>query len=239
MGMPLIGLTTYHGVNPQGLPTVALLRNYIQAIIEAGGVAVLIPSELTDEARETLFARLDGILFTGGGDIAIELFNGEDHPRVSDIDHERDELEIPLLKKAVEQEKPFLGICRGLQVTNVALGGTLFTHVEDQLEGALKHDYFPDYPRNLLSHPVQVSEDNLLSKVLAEPILRVNSLHHQGVRDLAPTLKAVAFAPDGLVEAVEIPGHRFGFAVQWHPEWLTDQPATRRLFSAFVEACRN
>jgi putative glutamine amidotransferase len=155
---------------------------------------------------------------------------------VGELDPERDTLEIPLLRFVVAQEKPFLGICRGLQVTNVALGGTLYTHIEDQYPGALKHDWYPDIPRDTLAHPVRVEEGSRMAEILGEPLLQVNSLHHQGIKDLAPTLKAAAYAPDGMIEAVEMPGHRFGLAVQWHPEWLTDQEPMRKLFRAFVQA---
>ncbi len=214
----------------------ALLKAYVDALVEAGGIPVLIPACLTEEGRQSLFKRLDGILFTGGGDIALEYFDGEPHPRVDGVDKERDELEFFMLRAAAQKEKPFLGICRGFQVVNVALGGTLYTHIADQKPEALKHDYYPDYPRTLLAHPVKVDEDTHLAEILGETELSVNSLHHQGAKAIPAELKPVAYAPDGLVEAVELPAHPFGIAVQWHPEWMTDQPSTRRLFRAFVEA---
>ena len=108
---------------------------------EAGGIPMLIPSGITEEAVKSLFERLDGILLTGGGDIAIERFDGEPHPRVEGVDPDRDTLELALVQAAAESGKPFLGICRGFQVVNVALGGTLYTHIQDQLPGAIKHDY--------------------------------------------------------------------------------------------------
>jgi len=237
MSIPIIGLTTRHEATKQGLSAVVLLRVYVRAMVAAGGVPVLIPSELPEEYWRELYARLDGILFAGGGDIARESFGGEDHPRISEVDGERDALEIAMLQTAIQDGKPFLGICRGCQIVNVALGGMLYTDIADQKPGALKHDYYPDWPRDYIAHPVKVNDDSRLAALLGETALNVNSLHHQGISYLAPALKAVAFAPDGLVEAVELLGHPFGFAVQWHPEWLTDQPAMRRLFSAFVEAC--
>ena len=140
--------------------------------------------------------------------------------------------------KYLEKGKPFFGICRGAQVVNVALGGNLYTHIEDQHPDALKHDYYPDYPRNRLSHPVRVEEGSRLAGIVDEPVLQVNSLHHQGIKGLAPTLKPVAYAPDGIIEAVELSDHPFGLAVQWHPEWLTDQQPMRNLFKAFVDSAR-
>jgi len=234
--MTLIGLTTYNDKNENGNPIVALSTNYVNAILQAGGTPVLIPSQLSAAGWKELYSSLNGILFTGGGDIATEIFQGVDHPKVGEADELRDALELPLLRCAAEDGKPFLGICRGLQVVNVALGGTLYTHIPDQLTNAVKHDWHDGYPRNHLAHPVRVEEGSHISKILVEPILNVNSLHHQGIKDLAPGLKAAAYAPDGLIEAIELPDHPFAIAVQWHPEWLTEHESARRLFKAFVDA---
>lgn len=233
---PLIGITTYDGKSPTDLPIVAVQTSYINAILQAGGVPILLPSQLGREEWQALYPHLGGILLTGGGDIDLKYFVGMPHPKISDVDDERDALELPLLRRAAEDRKPFLGICRGCQVVNVALGGTLYTHIPDQMQTDIRHDCYPDIPRTHLAHPVRIEEDSQISKIFGEPILQVNSLHHQGIKDLAPGLKPVAYSPDGLVEAVELPGHPFGYAVQWHPEWLTDQQPTRNLFKAFVEA---
>jgi putative glutamine amidotransferase len=236
MVYPLIGVTTYHGKNDAGLPVVALLRAYVDAIVQAGGVPVLIPSSLPEEIHREFCARLDGVMFTGGGDVALDRFDGIPHPSVDNVDLERDSIEVSLLETLIQKGKPFLGICRGFQIINVALGGTLYTHIIDQLPGALKHDYYPVIPRNYLAHTVKMVDGTNLAGILGEVELPVNSLHHQGAKELASLLRPAAYAPDGLLEAVELPGHPFGIAVQWHPEWLTDQLATRRLFRAFVEA---
>jgi len=238
MSQPIIGITTYNGRTKEDLPAIILLRVYVEAIMQAGGVPVLIPSELDESDWMELYLRLDGILLSGGGDIAVERYNGLPHPRVDGVDEARDALEFGLLNSAIKEGKPFLGICRGSQVVNVGLGGTLYTHVEDQHPDALKHDYFPNFSRNRLSHPVRVEEGSRLAEIVGEPVLQVNSLHHQGIKDLAPRLKPIAYAPDGLIEAVELSDHPFGLAVQWHPEWLTDQQPTRNLFKAFVNSAR-
>jgi len=237
MSLPLIGLTTYNDKNRYGFPVAALMHKYISAVHDAGGAPVLIPSGLADEARRTLLDRLDGILFTGGGDIAIERFGGEPHEKVHLVDEMRDNIELALVGEMIASRKPFLGICRGFQVINVALGGTLYTHIADQLPGAVKHDYDSGSQRETLAHDVQVVPGARIADILGETRLQVNSLHHQGAKIVSAALQPAAHAPDGLVEAVELPGHPFGIAVQWHPEWLTDQPATRRLFRAFVDAC--
>jgi putative glutamine amidotransferase len=128
-----------------------------------------------------------------------------------------------------------LGICRGAQVMNVALGGTLYTHIHDQVKNSLDHDY-PGNLRQVLVHPVNVDESAKAAEIFGETLLQVNSLHHQGLRDIAPRLKVVGYAPDGVPEVVEMSDHPYAVAVQWHPEWLTDQPAMRRLFKSFVVA---
>lgn len=235
---PLIGLTTYTSKNEYGNPVVALATHYIRAILEAGGLPVLIPNLLAESEWQEFYKRLDGIVFTGGGDIETRIFDGLDHPKVGGVDPERDSLELPLLRAAAEDGKPFLGICRGLQVVNVALGGTLFTDIADQLPGAIRHDWHEGFPRTHLAHSVRVEKDSRLAQILDESAPGVNSLHHQGIKDLAPALKAAAYAPDGLVEAVELSGHPFGLAVQWHPEWLVEHESARRLFRAFVDSAR-
>jgi putative glutamine amidotransferase len=238
MSYPIIGLTTYQGSNDTKLPIVALIRAYVDALIVAGAIPVLIPPNLTERSCQILYGRLDGILFTGGGDIAIDRFGGESHPSISGEDLERDSMEFSFLNILVNDQKPFLGICRGLQVFTVGLGGSLFTHLEGQKAGAIKHDYHLDFPRTYMAHKVTLERGTILAKILGEQDLCVNSLHHQGAKMIPARLKPVGYAPDGLVEAVELQNHPFGIAVQWHPEWLTDQPATRRLFSAFVDAAR-
>jgi putative glutamine amidotransferase len=215
-----------------------LMQSYIDVIMQAGGVPVMIPSMIHDNGWEALYARLDGVLFSGGGDIAIEHFSGEAHPRIDDVDPQRDSVELKMLQAAAEDGKPFLGICRGCQVMNVALGGTLYTHLTDHFPKALDHAY-PTNLRTVLVHEVKLEEGTRIAEVTGEPILQVNSLHHQGLKDIAPSLNVTGYAPDGLVEAVELPDHPFGIGVQWHPEWLTDQKPTRDLFRKFIEVAGN
>ncbi|HET6594484.1 MAG TPA: gamma-glutamyl-gamma-aminobutyrate hydrolase family protein [Anaerolineales bacterium] len=232
---PLIGITTNQSKTPYGQPTVMLMQSYINAVMQAGGVPVLIPSLIAEDGWETLYSRLDGILFSGGGDIGLEHSPGEPHPRIDDVDLARDSIELKMVQAAASDGKPFLGICRGCQVVNVALGGTLYTHIPDQLPNALDHSY-PGNMRTTLVHEVKVEEGTQMAEIFGEPILRVNSLHHQGLKDIAPSVRVAGHAPDGLVEAVELPDHPFGLAVQWHPEWLTDQQPMRNLFRGLVQA---
>ncbi len=235
MPKPLIGITTRNNKDVDGHPVTSLQHSYLNAIIQAGGLPVMIPNILSEEDFLDLYSRLNGILFSGGGDVSLRYFNGSDHPRIGEVDDTRDTTEITLMRTAVNDGKPILGICRGAQVMNVALGGTLYTHIYDQFKGALDHAYPGDLRRTLV-HPVNVDETTRSAEIFGETLLNVNSLHHQGLKDIAPALKVSGHAPDGLVEVVEIPDHPYAVGVQWHPEWLTDQPAMQRLFKSFVDA---
>jgi putative glutamine amidotransferase len=232
---PLIGITTHLSNNEYGQTRVILQQAYVQAVMQGGGVPVLIPSLVAQDGWEVLYAHLDGILFSGGGDIALDHFAGDPHPRIADVEPGRDSVELKLIHAAASDGKPFLGICRGCQLMNVAFGGTLYTHLPDQFPDALDHSY-PGNLRHVLVHEVKIEEGTRTADVLGEPIVRVNSHHHQGLKDIAPALRSAGYSPDGLVEAVELPDHPFALGVQWHPEWLTDQEPTRNLFGRFVRA---
>jgi putative glutamine amidotransferase len=201
MPKPLIGITTRNGKDADGHSLTALQHTYTRAILQAGGLPFLIPSMLHQDDFLDLYSRVAGILFTGGGDISLEYFNGSDHPRIGEVDKGRDSTELSLMRTAIDDGKPVLGICRGAQVMNVALGGTLYTHIHDQLKGALDHDY-PGDLRRILVHPVNVDEDTRSAEIFGETLLNVNSLHHQGLKDIATGLRATGYAPDGLVEVV-------------------------------------
>jgi putative glutamine amidotransferase len=240
MPAPRIGVTTRNTHSDfYEIPVISSPKSYLQALSNAGALPVLIPLGLPDSQLQEYLDLVDGVVFTGGGDIETSRFGGEEHDKVYDVDAERDALELQLVHDAVEAEKPILGICRGLQVINVAYGGTLYTHIADQLEGAVEHSYFPGHPWEKIAHPVQVQEGTRLAEIVDTPILNVNSLHHQGVKDLAPNLKATGYAPDGLVEALELEDYPYGLAVQWHPEWLQNDPSMRAIFASFVAAARD
>jgi putative glutamine amidotransferase len=234
--MSLIGLTIHPATAPDRAELDTLLANIIQAVERAGGLPVLIPLGLNDATLRKLYARLDGVLFSGGGDIEPAHYRADAHPAVGGVAPERDRVELALVRWVVADSKPFFGICRGMQVLNVALGGTLYRDLASEYPGAPKHDFYPGLPYDYRSHAIQVEEDSLLSKILGEPVLAVNSLHHQACHDLASGLQVAARAADGVVEAVELPRHPFGLAVQWHPECLPDAPEMRRLFEAFIAA---
>ncbi len=236
MSKPIIGVTTYRFNNKHGYPHYGISVAYMQALIHAGAHPLAIPLGIPPSDLETLIAHLDGVLFSGGGDIHPQLYKGDNHPKVSEVDDERDRLEIALFQAIWERGKPFLGICRGMQLINVALGGNLYEDILDQHPHAMRHQYAKNHPRDYLAHEVEIQPDTQLREVLGVERIKVNSLHHQGVRQLAGQLRCSAVATDGIIEAFEAQEHPFGLAVQWHPENLQAYAPMRALFQAFVRA---
>lgn len=242
---PIIGVTTQtlqaiDGI-PSGLPQSDVMnQRYYIAVALAGGAPVLIP--LLDDEPEALRAAYevcDGVLIPGGVDVDPVHFNEAPHPKLGRVDGARDRVEMQLTRWAVEDEKPLLGLCRGLQVINVALGGSLYQDLEAQYPDAIKHDYFPTYgyDRDHLAHDVALEKDSRLRHLMELDRIAVNSMHHQGIKTLAPALAPSAVAPDGLIEAVEGASDHFLLGVQWHPEVfeMTD-PHTRHVFREFISA---
>jgi putative glutamine amidotransferase len=165
------------------------------------------------------------------------LYGGRLDEAVHSIDPERDAFERAILPLILEADKPLLAICRGVQILNVALGGSLYEDIPSQLPDALRHDWYPNIPRDYLAHWVEVEPGSRLAESLGTRKLRTNSLHHQAIRQPAPGLEVVARAEDAVIEAVELPGKCFAVGVQWHPECLPEEPVMQRLFKAFVSAC--
>jgi putative glutamine amidotransferase len=213
---------------------------YVRALTEAGAVPWLIPLLSDDEATlRGIYDRLDGVFLTGGVDVDPALYGEERHARCDRPDPARDATDMVLVRWAAADDKPLLGVCRGIQALNVACGGSLYQHLAEQHPSALEHAWFSTagHARDYLAHEVRVCPGSRLARVLGALVLPVNSMHHQGIKRLAPGLVVAATAPDGLVEAVERPGSRYFVGVQWHPEELTrTQPAMRRLFEDFIDA---
>jgi putative glutamine amidotransferase len=216
-------------------------RSYIEELRKVGAVPWLIPLIPHDpDTLGEIFSRLDGVFITGGVDVDPARYGEPKTPLCGVTDPDRDAVEIALLKHALDRNLPVLAVCRGLQILNVACGGTLYQDVTTQVPAALKHDHFPtpDKPsRKYLAHDVTVKANSRLAHILGEAVVPVNSMHHQAIKDLAPSLAATAYAPDGIIEGVEGTGGQFLVAVQWHPEELTEtQPGMARLFSTFANA---
>jgi putative glutamine amidotransferase len=240
MSKPLIGITTARTTSEFGYLQFALPGTYVQALVKAGANPVLIPSDLPEEVLKDLVDRLDGVLFSGGGDIQPHHYDADDHPSLSYVDPDRDALEFTLLDEVLRTEKPFFAICRGIQVLNVSLGGRLYVDIPSQIPGALKHSYSPgEIPIDFLAHGVRVEADSRLAEIVGSASVEVNSTHHQAIKELAPGLKPVAYSPDEIIEAVELKGYGFGLGVQWHPERLVAYNSMLALFGAFVGAAQD
>jgi putative glutamine amidotransferase len=235
MSVPLIGVSTSITVGKS--PERACLNSaYVAAVQQAGGVPVLLVPQHDARAQAALLERLDGVLLTGGGDVDPMRFGEVAHPTVSDVSAERDALEIALVEGALERRLPLLAICRGIQVLNVALGGSLHQDVASSPGTPIAHRQ--QAPRHEPTHGVKIEADSRLGDVLGAHDLDVNSMHHQAVKGLGRGLRAVAFSPDGLIEAVElVDPSQLVLGVQWHPEELAPhQPAAQRLFAALIAA---
>jgi putative glutamine amidotransferase len=236
MALPKIGVTVSTDEHHDRTSELKLKEAYFASIRLAGGEPVVFPMDTPVDKVPEIAATFQGILLTGGGDIDPAIFNGEPHPNVYGIDPQRDLLEIALVNYCASNNLPLLGICRGLQVINVALGGTLYTDITDQLTGALRHSCFPAYPRDYLAHSIHLTVSTRLTAITGQNQIMVNSMHHQGIKNLAPDLTLSAIAPDGLAEGIEFMFHPFLLGVQWHPECLPNSPSDLAIFSAFVRS---
>ena len=236
---PVIGVTCSSILVEGASPRQGQNLSYLRALIRAGAAPMLIPN-LTDESLlRAVYERVDGLLLPGGGDVDPGHFGEAPHEKCGPPDPARDETELTLTRWVMEEGKPLLAICRGIQVLNVALGGSLYQDIAAQVPGAGRHDWHPGYPRNHLPHHVTVTAGSRLAEVASATSLPVNSFHHQALKDVAPGLTITAHAPDGIIEAVEAPGHPFALGVQWHPEELAAEDArAQRLFDALVQACQ-
>ena len=226
--MPLIGITVCRK-----------LEDYRQAVLHVGGeVRMLDPSMSASDVIDGI----TGILLTGGEDVAPARYGESPHESVVEVDEQRDEFELALIAEARRRDLPILAICRGIQVLNVACGGTLVQDIPSQVPGALQHSFkVPPHEPYSLAHEMWLDKDTLLANLMRERLsdadaCEVNSRHHQAVKQVAPGFQVSATAPDGVIEAIEDPAARFCLGVQWHPEnfWRTGE--FRPLFEGFLEA---
>ena len=238
---PIIGVTCsdIRSTEDRSLARVGQNVSYVAALTRAGAAPFLIPQIGDLALLRALYERIDGLLLSGGVDIHPAHYAESVHERCGEISPDRDETELALTRWAMEEEKPLLAICRGIQVLNVALGGNLYQDIQAQVPGGAKHAWDSGYPRDHLAHTVTIVPKTRLARILSATCLPVNSMHHQAVKDVAPRLNVAARAPDGIIEAVEAIDHPFALGVQWHPEELaTTDDRAQRLFAALVEACR-
>ena len=232
---PVIGMIT--APNPKLLHGRHLINtSYVRAVIAAGGTPLLIPSDGDDGLAAEYLPLLHGLLVPGGEDVTPALYGEDPLRQVTFMNEEKDRMELALIRGAVDRGMPVFGICRGIQLLNAALGGTLWQDLPTQCPSEVDHHQSGNYASPI--HTVALQPGTPLAELLGPAPLPVNSLHHQAVRTLAPALAPMAVAPDGIVEAVYEPGRTFVWAVQWHPEfsWQTDANS-RAIFRAFVDAC--
>jgi putative glutamine amidotransferase len=240
----LIGVTTQtlHAIEgiPDALPSSWVMnQRYVHAVMAAGGVPVLVPLLAEDPATlHEIYDRLDGVVVPGGIDVDPAYYRSMRTPELGRLDPARDTTEVVLTRWSIRDRKPFLGLCRGLQVLNVATGGSLWQDLAVERPDSIKHDYFPTdgWSRDHMAHPIDLQPGTHLADAMGRSQSPVNSMHHQGIRELGFGLSATAWSPDGLIEAAELP-EQFAVGVQWHPEMFeAGAPGVGRLFGAFVDA---
>ncbi len=226
---PVIGITATYSED-KGASTCPM--TYIESVIEAGGVPLLIPV-MPEEPLEKAFSSVDGLVFTGGVDVDPRLYNERPSPRLGRINPVLDKMEIWLARRALDARKPLLGICRGCQIVTVAAGGTLIQDIPTQVGGAMKHEQ--DAPRWYGTHEAVLNEDSLAARVFGKRRLMVNSFHHQCIETPGEGFTVTGRALDGVTEAAEA-AEGFSLLLQWHPEgmWSKD----RTFLKPFVALCR-
>jgi putative glutamine amidotransferase len=242
MTKPIIGITTGRrnvGTprNEMSKPIVGIPMDYPDAVVRSGGAPVLLPREADADVVRAVMGTVDALLLSGGGDVVSLEYGEEPHPTSKYQDPIRDAMEIEATRVALERGIPILGICRGIQLLNVAMGGTLVQDVPSQVPKALLH--YNNEIENVLTHTIAIEPDSILARVLGETTAKVNSWHHQSVKDPAPGLRVTARACDGVVEALEAADARPILTVQCHPEaCCKDYPFFQKIFDWIVEEAR-
>lgn len=233
---PLIGLPTLAIPPGPKPPRFGINQSYVRALTAAGCAPVLIPI-LDDEDRlRAIYDRLHGIVFPGGADVAPQEYGEAPIDNLNIIEAPRDRTELTLARWAFADDLPTLGICRGQQLLNVALGGTLYQDLRYQGVTTVEHSDADGRARNALLHRVRLDPGSRLAQLIDETSIEVNSLHHQAVKSVAPRLKVTGTSDDGVIESLESDDRRFLIAVQWHPEEIDDLPWVQRLFAGFANA---
>ncbi|HEY3291921.1 MAG TPA: gamma-glutamyl-gamma-aminobutyrate hydrolase family protein [Anaerolineae bacterium] len=213
-------------------------QGYIKSLVTAGSVPLMVPVSIDDRELRELYELSDGILLSGGGDIAPSTYGEEQHEQTHYIDPDRDRHEFLLTRWAVADDKPIFGICRGIQAMNVALGGTLLQDIPTQTASTLKHNgAYEKAARDEVLHHVTVESGSRIEQIMAHVDVGVNSFHHQAVKRAADGFVVTSKATDGIIEGMEMPDKRFAVGVQWHPEEMSAvRPDMLNLFVRFVDA---
>ena len=214
-----------------------MLPGYLEGLEQAGAIPIVLPLPEDLDDLPQLVSLCDGLLFTGGQDVSPALYGEAPKPTCGEVCPARDRMEQTLLHLALERDLPVLGICRGIQFLNAVLGGTLYQDLPTEYPFQTQHHMPPPYDRAV--HTVTLQPGTPLAELLGTEHIGVNSYHHQAVKTLAPCLTEMAWSEDGLIEAVCLPGKRFVWAVQWHPEFsFRVDEHSRKIFGAFVAAAK-
>ncbi|MDI6879985.1 MAG: gamma-glutamyl-gamma-aminobutyrate hydrolase family protein [Desulfitobacteriaceae bacterium] len=230
----IIGITCDHDYSQNRL---FQTKAYVQAVVEAGGLPLLVPFFRAGQMNEELAQKLNGLMLTGGADIDPFFFGEPMLAATKEIDPERDEWEIALIQEFLRNDKPILGICRGMQVLNVAAGGSIYQDISSR-PGTWKHRQ--QAPSWYPTHSVQIIPESKIVQVLNQQVLRVNSYHHQAVKDVAPGFKVNARSEDGIIEGIESEDKLWVFGIQWHAETMWERDINQlMIFQAFIRACEN
>ena len=233
---PVIGITPGYDADRNKLTIGA---GYVEAVAEAGGLPFLLPLKYTDGMLDEILERCDGILLSGGADLDAQFFGEPNYAFNGEISPYRDKLELALARRAVELSRPVLGICRGIQVLNVALGGTLYQDIQMQVGVVPPLKHSQQAPGWYPVHDIRIEPGSRIEESFGGQGARVNSYHHQAVKDTAPGLRVTSTAADGVIEAIEHPAHRFVVGVQWHPELMWQENRIYlRLFEDFIGSAR-
>jgi putative glutamine amidotransferase len=241
-GVPVVGIVARKDLSGtwKGYPLCGQGLHYVRCVALAGGAPLLIPLELDERAWRSIYERMDGLLLAGGVDVEPGHYGEGPHPSLGEVDRALDEAELLLARWALTGGLPVLAICRGIQLINVAAGGSLYQDLPSQVPEALAHSCSPpDYPRDYRAHAVHVEAKTRLSAALGEDTVWTNSRHHQAVKDVAPRFVVTARAPDGVIEGIESIDAAYVVGVQWHPESMAvADPQMLALFESFIQACR-
>jgi putative glutamine amidotransferase len=233
MNKPIIGIGSDVLVKQGERDRAFVYTTYVDSLRRAGAVPVLIPPQPENAAQ--VLSEIDGLLLAGGDDCDPAAYGQQRHPSVEPMDPRRQTNELALAKLARERGVPTLGVCLGMQVMNVAAGGTLIQDIASTVDTEIDH---ASEPSDRHRHDVLVEEGTKLASIVGESELNVNSSHHQAIGDVAGDFRVTAHAPDGIVEGLEDPAHPFYLGVQWHPEDMKGETSAGKLFAAFVDAAR-
>ena len=243
MRKPLVGIPSHSydrvldGIYP---PSFLMTQVYVQRLETAGAAPIIIPLLEEESTLRTIYEHLDGLFLAGGVDVDPAHYGEAPHPKLGEVNQDRDRVELILLRWALEDQKPVLAVCRGIQVLNVGAGGTLYQDIEAQIPGAMRHSYHKIKPRTYRAHTVSIEPDSRLAEMMGTQEAGVNSLHHQSVKDVAPGFRVTARAADGVIEGIERLNGHFAVGVQWHPEALAEEDETMQaIFNGFVAEILN